>query len=706
MSSIVSVERDGDVAVLVADNPPVNAITQGVRDGLRAALTQLTGQADVKAIVLTCAGRTFFSGADINEFFGPPKEAEFRDLFAQLEGQKVPVVAVLFGTALGGGLEISLACHYRVASPTARVGFPEINLGIIPGAGGTQRMPRLIGAEATLDMIFSGAPIAARDGAHLGFIDEIIEGDLKAGAIAFAKKLVAEGKGPRRTSEMSVNPDAATSEVFQSFRDRAKKQFKNRRTPDIALRALEASVKLPFDKGLLEEEKLANESKATPDAKALIHLFFAERQTGKIPDLPKDVAARPVKNAALIGAGTMGGGIAMCFANAGIPATIIDVSQDALDRGLKVIDGNYQSRVKRGRMTQEAKDKCMSLISGAASLDAAADADLIIEAVFEKMELKKQIFRDLDRVAKPGAILGTNTSTLDIDEIAAVTGRPQDVIGMHFFSPANVMPLLEVVRGEKTAPDVIRTAMDLARPLRKTAVLARVCFGFIGNRMMEPYGRECERMVLEGATPREVDDALLNFGMAMGLLSVFDMGGVDVGYNVHVANADKFPPDPAYYVLDKVLVEAGRLGQKNGKGYYRYEPGDRTRHDDPEAIALFRKAAEELQVQKRDHSEQEIIERCFYSMINEGARILEERVALRASDIDVVYTAGYGFPRYRGGPMFYADSIGLKTVYEGIMKYREVFGPMHWEPAELLVKLVKQGKSFADWEREHAAKAK
>ncbi len=703
MSSIVRTERDGDVALIIVNSPPVNAITQGVRDGLRDAVTTLSGQSDVKAVVLACEGRTFFSGADINEFFGPPKEAEFRDLFALIEGMSVPVVAALFGTSLGGGLELALACHYRVAAAGSRMGFPEINLGIIPGAGGTQRMPRLIGAEATLELIFSGAPVKADRAKELGFIDEVIDGDLKAGAVAFAKTLVGEGKRPRRTSELTVAPETATPGIFEAAREQAKKKFKNRMTPDIAIRAVEASVRLPIDQGLLEEEKLANESKATPDAKALIHLFFAERKTGKIPDLPADVKARPVEKVAIVGSGTMGGGIAMCFANAGIAVTIIDVNQDALDRGLKVVDGNYQSRVKRGRMTQEAKDKCMSFISGALSLEAAADVDLAIEAVFEKMELKQQIFRDLARITKPGAILATNTSTLDINEIAAVTGRDEDVIGLHFFSPANVMPLLEVVRADKTGPDVIRTAMDLAKPLRKTAVLAKVCFGFIGNRMMEPYGRECERMVLEGATPREVDSALENFGMAMGLLAVYDMAGVDVSYNAHLANADKFPPDPTYYGLDKVLVDANRLGQKTGKGYYRYEPGDRTRYDDPEAIALFRKAAEELQVQKREHSEQEIVERCIYSMINEGARILEEGVAMRSSDIDVVYTAGYGFPRYRGGPMAYADSIGLKTIYDGIMKYRDLFGPMHWEPADLLVKLVKEGKSFADWDREHAA---
>ena len=705
MSSVVRTEREGEVALILVDSPPVNAVTQAVRDGLNEAITELSGKSDVKAIVLTCEGRTFFSGADINEFFGPPKEAEFRELFGRIEGMNVPVVAALFGTALGGGLELSLACHYRVAAPTARVGFPELTLGIIPGAGGTQRMPRLIGAEATLDMIFSGAPVPAARGQELGFVDEIIEGDLKAGAVAFAKNLLSQGKRPRRTSELTVAPETATPEIFSAAREEAKKKFKNRTTPDIAIRAVEASIKLPFEQGLLEEEKLANESKATPDAKALIHLFFAQRQTAKIPDLPKDVKARPVTKAAIVGSGTMGGGIAMCFANAGIPVTIIDINQEALDRGLKVVDSNYQSRVKRGRMTQEAKDKCMSFISGATSLEAAADADVAIEAVFEKMELKQQIFRDLARITKPGAILATNTSTLDINEIAAVTGRDGDVIGLHFFSPANVMPLLEVVRADKTAPDVIRTAMDLAKPLRKTAVLAKVCFGFIGNRMMEPYGREAQRLVLEGATPREVDTALENFGMAMGMLAVYDMAGVDVGYNVHVANADQFPPDPTYYALDKVLVEAGRLGQKNGKGYYRYEPGDRTRYDDPDAIAMFRKAAQELQVQKREHTDQEIIERCIYSMINEGARILEEGIALRASDIDVVYTAGYGFPRYRGGPMAYGDAIGLKTVYDAIMKYRDLFGPMHWEPADLLVKLVKEGKSFADWEREHKAAA-
>ncbi len=591
MSSVVRTEREGDVALIIVDSPPVNAITQAVRDGLNAAVDELSGKSDVKAIVLTCEGRTFFSGADIGEFFGPPKEAEFRKLFARIEGMNVPVVAALFGTALGGGLEISLACHYRVAAPTARVGLPEMTLGIIPGAGGTQRMPRLIGAQATLDMIFSGAPVPAARGKELGFIDEIIEGDLKAGAVAYAKNLVAQGNRPRRTSELTVAPETATAEIFAAARAQGKKQFKNRtdaRNRDPRGGSLDQPA---FRAGAAGGREARQRVQGDAGRQGADPSLLRRAPDDEDPGLSPDAKARPVTKAAIVGSGTMGGGIAMCFANAGIPVTIIDINQEALDRGLKVVDGNYQSRVKRGRMTQEAKDKCMSFIGGATSLEAAADADIVIEAVFEKMELKQQIFRDLARITKPGTILGTNTSTLDINEIAAVTGRDQDVIGLHFFSPANVMPLLEVVRADKTGDDVIRTAMDLARPLRKTAVLAKVCFGFIGNRMMEPYGREAKRMVLEGATPREVDSALENFGMAMGLLAVYDMAGVDVGYNVHVANADKFPPDPTYYALDKVLVEAGRLGQKNGKGYYRYEPGDRTRYDDPEALAMFRKAA-------------------------------------------------------------------------------------------------------------------
>jgi 3-hydroxyacyl-CoA dehydrogenase len=699
MSKTVNVSFDDGVAVIVVDNPPVNTVNAAVRAGLRDAVGEIAARKDVRAVVLLCSGSTFFSGADIGEFSGPPKEEEYRELFAQYENLNVPVVAGMFGTAMGGGLEIALACHYRVAAPGARFGLPEVTLGIIPGAGGTQRMPRLIGADATLDMIISARPVDARRAVELGFIDRIIEGDLNAGTIAFARELIAGGQGPRRTSERQVAPASATPEVFAKQRAQAAKQYPNRTAALSAIKAIEAAVRLPFAEGLVYETKLANECKATLEAKALIHVFFAERETRKIPGMAADLKGRSVKQAAIVGAGTMGGGIAMCFANAGIPVTLIDVNQEAIDRGLKVIAGNYATTVKRGRLTDEEMQKRMALIRGALKYEEAADADVFIEAVFENVDLKKKIFAALDRVAKPGAVLATNTSTLDIDDIATAVKRPEDVIGMHFFSPANVMPLLEVVRTAKTSPETIRTAVDLARPLKKTPVLARVCYGFIGNRMMEGYAREAERMVLEGAQPRQIDTTLEKWGMAMGILAVFDMAGVDVGVNVHKANADKYPPDPAYYQADFALADAGRLGQKSGKGYYRYVPGDRTRHDDPEAIALIAERARKLGVPQRSHSDEEILERCLYPLLNEGLRILEEGVAIRASDIDVVWAAGYGFPRYRGGPMFYADTIGLPTLLDGINKYRDLFGPMHWQPAPLLVKLVREGKSIAEWER-------
>ena len=702
MSQIVSLSFEGDVAVILVDNPPVNTVNQAVRDGLRAAHAQLTARKDARAAVLLCAGTTFFSGADINEFSGPPKEVEYRDLFRAYENLAIPLVAGMFGTAMGGGLEIALACHYRVALAGARFGLPEVTLGIIPGAGGTQRMPRLIGADATLDLIISARPVDAARALELGFIDRVVEGDLRTATIAFARELITAGKGPRRTSASAVRPETATPEIFAKHRAAAAKQYPNRTAALTAIKAVEAAVRLPFERGLEYETELANESKATLEAKALIHVFFAERETRKIPGIPAGVEGRRVSRAAIVGAGTMGGGIAMCFANAGIPVTLIDVSQEALDRGLKVIADNYATTVKRGRLSAEDVRKRVDLIRGALKYEDAADADVIIEAVFENMALKKKIFADLDRVAKRGAVLATNTSTLDIDQIASAVKRPEDVIGMHFFSPANVMPLLEVVRTAKTSAETIRTTVDLARPLKKTPVLARVCYGFIGNRMMEGYAREAERMVLEGATPRQVDTVLEKWGMAMGILAVFDMAGIDVGVNVHKANADKYPPDPAYYQADFALAEAGRLGQKSGKGYYRYQPGDRTRHDDPEAIAIIAERARRVGVEPRAHDDEEILERCLYPLLNEGLRILEEGVALRASDVDVVWAAGYGFPRYRGGPLFYADTIGLKTLHDGMLKYRAIFGPMHWEPARLLVDLVKQGKSIAQWERERA----
>ena len=699
MAGIANVTLQDGVAVITVDAPPVNTITAAVRSGLDQALNDVAALQGVKAVVLCCAGSTFFSGADIGEFSGPPKEAEYRALFARLENMNVPVVAALFGTSLGGGYEITLACHYRIAHARTRIGFPEVTLGIIPGAGGTQRLPRLIGAQKALDMIISARPIDAKTALDYGAIDRIAEGDVNAAAVAWAKQLIAEGAKPRRVSEMIVAPETATPDVFAAAEAQAKKLYPNRIAAQTAVKAIRTACEKPLAEGLLVEEKLGNESKLTPESKGAIHVFFAERETRKIKDLPADAKGRKVEKAGIVGAGTMGGGIAICFANAGIPVTILDTTEDALKRGLGVLEGTYESMVKRGRLSADDKAKRMALIKGSLDYKDLGDADVVIEAVFENMDVKKKIFAALDKATKPGCVLATNTSTLDVEEIGSATSRPQDVIGLHFFSPANVMPLLEIVRTNKTSAETIKTSVDLARPLKKTPVLVKVCYGFVGNRMMEPYGREAERMVLEGATPREVDTAMEKWGMAMGLLAVYDMAGVDIGINVHKANADKYPIDPTYYQAEVALGEHGRFGQKSGKGFYKYEKGDRNRYDDPVAIELLARRAQELQVPQSSHSEDEIVERCLYPLINEGFRILEEGVAQRAADIDVVWTAGYGFPRYRGGPMHYAETIGLKKVLAGMQKYKDRFGPMHWEPSKLLVELATSGKSVAEWEK-------
>ena len=700
---VVSFSVEDGIALVTIRNPPVNVISAAVRVGLNEALTNIGALDGARAVVLTAEGSTFCSGADIGEFSGPPREAEYRDLFRRLEQFPLPIVAALHGTVLGGGLELSLACHYRIAAAGSRLGLPELTLGIIPGAGGTQRMPRLIGLEQTLELLFSGRPVEAARALELGFVDQVSEGPVREAALAYARSVVAAGKGPRRTCDRSVDPATATPQIIEQLKEKATRQFPHRVAPFSAIEAVSAAVTEPFEQGLRLEEQIANRSKATVEAKAQIHVFFAERETRKIPGLAPGTS-REFRRAGIVGAGTMGCGIAISFANAGVPVTLLDVSEDAVERGRKSIADLYASMAKRGRISERQRDERLALISGATSYEALRDADVVVEAVFEKMQLKREIFARLDPIAKAGAILATNTSTLDINEIAAATGRPQDVIGLHFFSPAHVMPLLEVVRADATSLQTIGAAMDLAKLLRKTPVLAKVCYGFIGNRMMEGYAREAQRMVLEGATPRQVDSALENFGMAMGILAVFDMAGIDVGVNVHKSNADKYPPDPTYYQADLALHAAGRLGQKSGAGYYRYLPGERTRHDDPEALAILRAHAAALGVPQREHSEEEILERCLFPLMNEGLRILEEGVALRASDIDVVWTSGYGFPRYRGGPMFYADTIGLAALRDGMLKYRRQFGPMHWEPASLLSRLVEEGRTLADWSREHLAR--
>ncbi len=705
MSSVPAarVERDDELALIVVSNPPVNTIDARVRAGLSAAVREISADSTVRGVLLLCEGRTFFSGADIAEFNGPPREEEYRQLFNAIEALPMPVVAAMHGTALGGGLEIALACHYRVAHATTRVGMPEVTLGIIPGAGGTQRLPRLIGAEQALDLILSARPVDIAHAQRLGLVDVVISGDLRSGATAHLRDLLAAGRSVRRTAEMIVPAATATPEIFERATQQARKLYPNRRAGLVAIDVVRASTQMSFAAGLEYETQRVNECKQSAESMGAINLFFAARAPRRIPGLPEDVQPRPIAEAGGIGAGTMGCGIAICFADAGLPVTLIDADAAALERGLAKIGAVYQSLVDRGRIAPDEKERRMQRIRPSLAYVELGRADVIIEAAYEDLALKQAIFRRLEAVAKPDAVLATNTSTLDIEQIAAATNRAHDVIGMHFFSPANVMPLLEVVRTRKTSAPVIRTVMDLAKTLRKTPVLARVCYGFIGNRMMEGYAREAERMVLEGATPRAVDSALEGWGMAMGILGVFDMAGIDVGVNVHVANAQRFPPDPTYYQADFALHEAGRLGQKNGKGYYRYEPGSRVRIDDPQAIEILGARARGLHVPPRAHSEQEIIERCLYPLLNEGLRILDEGVAQRASDIDVVWTSGYGFPRSRGGPMFYADTIGLPALLAGMHKYRDIFGPMHWEPAPLLVQLVEQERTIAQWEAQRGA---
>ncbi|GMU49943.1 MAG: crotonase [Candidatus Desulfobacillus denitrificans] len=703
MSELVSVSMQGEVAVVTVDSPPVNTLTREVRAGLKAAFESLRGRAGAKAVVLACAGRTFLSGGDMREFETGVQAPGYHEVLRLIEDSPVPVVAALHGTVMGGGLETAIACHYRVAQEATKLGLPEITLGIIPGAGGTQRLPRLIGLEAALDMMLSGKPLSAAEAAKVSLVDTAVAGDVTAAAVACARELVAAGKGPRRTRERSVEGRAQAAGIIAARRAEAAKTFRNRNSYNVLLDAVLAAVDKPFDEGIACERSLSNEVERAVEGRAFRHLFFGERELRRIPGLPAGVQSRPIGKVGIVGAGTMGGGIAMCFANAGIPVTIVDARQEALERGLATVRKNYERSVSRGSLKPEQMESRLALIAPTLDYAALRDADLVIEAAFENLALKKEIFAKLDAVAKPGAILGSNTSTLDIDEIAAVTQRPQDVIGLHFFSPANVMRLLEIVQCAKTAPEVVMTALDIAKTIKKVGVVAKVCYGFIGNRMMDPYGREAERCVLEGATPEEVDGALEDFGMAMGILAVYDMAGVDIGHLTRVERAHLLPKDPGFYRPSAMLTERGWLGQKSGRGYYRYDNPERKRTPDPEAIALFAEEARRLGVPQRKPAKQEIQERCLYAMINEGALLLEEGIALRASDIDIVYTAGYGFPRYRGGPMFYADTVGLKAIYDKILEFRKVLDPQYWQPAPLLEKLAKAGSSFAQWQAGRAS---
>ncbi len=704
MSEPVRVTKNKEIAVITIDNPPVNALSPAAQDGIGRAIEQVNGDASVKAAVIIGAGRTFIAGADINEFVkmtsGKAPRTDFLPTLLQIEDCLVPVVVAIHGNALGGGLELAQACHYRVASPDARVGQPEVNLGIIPGAGGTQRLPRLAGVAKAVEMCTTGKPISARDAFEAGILDELIEGDLLEGAVAFAREVSGKPASKTRERNAKLANAVENATIFAAARENVRKKQRGLPAPLAAIDAIEAATKLPFEKGCEEEARLFDQCLYSEQSKALIHVFFAEREVAKIPDVPKETPVRPVNSVAIVGAGTMGSAIAMVFANAGISVTLKDSDQAALDRGLANIHKNYAISVQRGRFTQETVNERLKLIAPALHYESFADADLVIEAVFENLALKKEIFAELNSVCKPGAILASNTSTLDIDEIAATTTRPESVIGTHFFSPANVMRLLELVRGERTGKEAIATCMQLAKKIGKVAVLVRNGWGFAGNRMFMPYLTEAQFLVEEGAAPEEVDKALTAWGMAMGPLAVSDLGGLDVAYRVRQERRHALKPGQRETFVESKLCEMGRLGQKNGMGWYKYDE-DRRGSVDPEVTALVRQWSVEAGVPQRKISAEEIVDRCLYRLVNEGAQILDDGVALRAGDLDTIYVNGYGFPAFRGGPMWYADAIGLKKVYERISEFHRQHGAI-WRPAPLLEELVESGRSFADFQREAA----
>jgi 3-hydroxyacyl-CoA dehydrogenase len=687
---VVTSARHGAISVVTVDSPPVNALSHAVRSGIKTEIDRAIADPAVSGIVLICAGRTFIAGADITEFGKPMKEPGLAHIIETMEASPKPVVAAIHGTALGGGLELALACHYRVTSREARLGLPEVKLGILPGAGGTQRLPRVVGLARALDMITSGDPIGAKDALQSGLVDEIATGELGAAALAFAEKAVRDKLPLRRIRDMSEKLAVPEPDFFRNYKSTLARRRRGLEAPQACVDAVEAAATLPFDQGLKRERELFVKLLGGAQSKAQRYFFFAEREANKIPDVPANTTVTPIRKAAVIGAGTMGGGIAMNFANVGIPVTVVEANRGALDRGLGVVRKNYEISASRSGMAADEIEKRMALIKGSVAYEDIADADLVIEAVFEDMALKKEVFAKLDRIAKPDAILATNTSTLDVNAIAATTGRPASVIGLHFFSPANVMRLLEIVRGAKTAKPVIATSMALAKTIRKVPVLVGVCDGFVGNRMLAQRGREAERLLIEGALPHQVDKVLTDFGFPMGPFAMGDLAGLDVGWRVRQARGTKAP-------IADALYEAGRLGQKTSAGYYHYEPGSRAPIPDPDVERIIVGVSKALGVERRPIPEAEMLERLVYPMINEGAKILDEGMALRPSDIDVIWVYGYGWPIYRGGPMHYADGIGLAQIADRLAGYAERFKEPALKPAPLLQSLAAAGRGFADW---------
>jgi 3-hydroxyacyl-CoA dehydrogenase len=707
MNQAVTLSVDQGVALIRIDNPPVNALSPEVIDGLDAAIDQASRDSAVQAAVIVGAGRTFVAGADIKGLeqlaWGSDSGApEMHALLKKIEDAPKPVVMAMHGTALGGGLEVAMAGHYRVAVPDAQMGQPEVNLGIIPGAEGTQRLPRLVGLEKAIEMCVSGKPIKAADALKSGLIDRVIEGELSAGASVFAREMVAKGGRHPKTRERQdkLPPRDAVPAMLTAGRELARKTRRNLEAPVAVVDALEAAATLPFDEGCARERAIFFELAKSEQAKALIHAFFAERGVSKVPGISKDTVATLVNRVGIVGAGTMGGGIAMACANAGINVRLTDATAAALSSGMATIRKNYDVSVKRGRFTPEMVEDRMARIAAEVGYSNFDQVDMVVEAVFESLELKKEIATALDKVVKPAAIIATNTSTLDIDDIAAATNKPSQVVGLHFFSPANVMRLVEIVRGARTSPETLATAMAVAKRLGKVGVVVGNCRGFVGNRMMFPYMYEAQFLVEDGATPHQVDEALTGFGMAMGIFAVDDMAGLDVAWRVRQELKQFSEPGVRKPLVADRLCEMGRFGQKAGKGWYVYGD-DRKPQPDPEVLALIEQLAAAGGIRRRSFTNEEIVERTIYALVNEGARVLDEGFVLRAADIDVIYTNGYGFPAWRGGPMFYADRVGLKKVYNRVAAFHREYG-QRWAPAPLLERLANEGSTFKELDRRRA----
>jgi 3-hydroxyacyl-CoA dehydrogenase len=709
MSDLVTLTKDGDIAVITINNPPVNALSPGVPEGIMASVQEAQKDPSVKGIVLIGGGRTFIAGADVKEFGKITSGKKDRGVglhpvLQVMEDCPKPIVCAIHGTAFGGGLETAMACHYRVAAPTAQVGQPECKLGIIPGAAGTQRLPRLAGVAVAAEMCAFGDPLSAPRALEAGIVDKIIDGDLLAGAVAYAREQAATGKPPRKTREMNqkISNQAENEKALAAARDAVKKRSRGLLAPTKAIDAVEAAIKLPFDQGIAREAELFQECLFSDQSKALIHAFFGERAVAKIPGISKDLPLISIKRAAVVGGGTMGGGITMNYANAGIPVLFKEVSQEALDKGLATIKKNYAATVSKGRLSQKQMDERMALIEPTTSYEKFKEADIVVEAVFEEMALKKKVFAEIEKATRPDAILASNTSTLNVDEIASATSRPANVIGHHFFSPANVMRVIEIVRGKQSSDAVIATSMALSKKLNKVGILVGNCRGFVGNRMFHCYQREAQFLLEEGARVEQIDRVLYDYGMAMGPLAVGDLAGLDVSWRIRKEFKHLEPAGIRQPLVADQLCEKGRYGQKTSAGWYKYEPGSRMPIPDPEVQQVIEQSAKAAGIKRREISDQEILERTLYSLVNEGATILAEGIALRAVDIDMLYILGYGFPAHRGGPMWYGDIVGLKKVYDKVREFEKQHGSL-WEPSPLLKELAESGRTFADFDKSKEA---